>query len=231
MRRAPARHAEDWAFDAIYPPAIREVSRRYWTPVEVARRAARMFHQAGVRRVLDVGSGVGKFVLVAAAAVPEISFVGVEQRARLVEIATRAREQLNLRNALFVTADATSSSWRSFDGFYFFNPFAENLFTDGEQLDDEVERTESRFYREVVRAERALREASLGTRVITYHGMSGRMPACYDLAQSVRAGSDWLRSWVKTSEINEGFYLEYGDEVVLHRSDGRIEECSGAADE
>ena len=165
-----------------------------------------------------MGSGVGKFVLVAAAEVPDVCFVGVEQRPRLVEIAERARRQLELSNALFVTAEATSSSWRSFDGFYFFNPFAENLFTDGEQLDDDVERTESRFRREIVRAEHALREARLGTVVVTYHGMSGPMPACYELAENVRAGSDWLRSWVKTHELAEGFYLDCGDEVVLHRA-------------
>ena len=222
MIRAVGRHVQDREFDSIYPPSIREVSPRYWTPVDVARRAARMLRRAGARRVLDVGCGVGKFVLVAADAAPEICFVGVEQRARLVEIANRARERLALQNALFVTADATMSSWRSFDAFYFFNPFAESLFTDGEQLDDDVELSKTRFYREVVRTERALREARLGTVVVTYHGMSGRMPACYELSENVRAGTDWLRAWVKTREIAEGFYLESGDEVILHRADGAL---------
>jgi SAM-dependent methyltransferase len=210
----------DAAFDSIYPPSIRAISRRFWTPVEVARRAADLFRQAGARRVLDVGSGVGKFVLVAAGAAPGMRFVGVEQRGHLVEIARRAKDQLRVPNAFFVLGEATASSWRIFDGFYFFNPFAENLFDPGERLDDEVELTELRFFRDVVRTERALREAPLGTSVVTYHGMSGRMPACYELSQSVRAGSDWLRLWVKTKERAEGFFLEYGDGVVLHRADG-----------
>src|ERR1019366_6205983 len=102
------KHAEDWAFDSIYPPSIRAISRRYWTPVDVARRAARLLWRAGARRVLDVGSGVGKFVLVAAGAVPEVRFVGVEQRPHLVEVARRAHEQLQLQNALFVVGEATS---------------------------------------------------------------------------------------------------------------------------
>ena len=222
MTRSSARHAEDWAFDAIYPPAIRAISRRFWTPVDVARRAARLLWQAGARRVLDVGSGVGKFVLVAAGAVPEMRFVGVEQRPHLVEVARRAHEQLQLPNVRFVVGEATSSSWHNFDGFYFFNPFAENLFVDEDRLDDAVELTDSRFFRDVVRTERALREAPLGTAVVTYHGMSGRMPACYDLSQTTRAGADWLRLWVKTRERAEGFFLEYGDGVVLHRADGQI---------
>jgi hypothetical protein len=121
-----------------------------------------------------------------------------------------------------VVGEATSSSWHNFDGFYFFNPFAENLFVDEDRLDDAVELTDSRFFRDVVRTERALREAPLGTAVVTYHGMSGRMPACYDLSQTTRAGADWLRLWVKTQEHAEGFFLEYGDGVALHRPDGAL---------
>jgi SAM-dependent methyltransferase len=218
----PEKGAEDAAFDSIYPPSIRAISRRFWTPVDVARRAANLFRQAGARRVLDVGSGVGKFVLVAAGAVPEVSFVGVEQRAHLVDVAKRAQERLRLPNAFFVVGEATASSWRIFDGFYFFNPFAENLFVDGDQLDDAVELSESRFFRDVLRTERALREAPLGTSVVTYHGMSGRMPACYELSQTTCAGSDWLRLWVKTQERAEGFFRECGDGVVRHRADGAL---------
>lgn len=216
----PECGGEDAAFDSVYPPPIRAVSRRFWTPVEVARRAANLFRQAGARRVLDVGSGAGKFVLVAAGAVPEASFVGVEQRAHLVDVARRAQEQLRLSNAFFVVGDATASSWRGFDGFYFFNSFAENLFDRTGRLDDAVELTESRFVRDILRTERALREAPLGTAVVTYHGLSGRVPACYDLRQATRAGSDWLRLWVKTKEGGEGFFLEGDDDVVLHRADG-----------
>jgi SAM-dependent methyltransferase len=218
----PENPAEDGAFDSVYPPSIRAVSRRFWTPVDVARRAANMFRRAGARRVLDVGSGAGKFVLVAAGAVPEASFVGVEQRTHLVDVARRAHERLRLPNAFFVVGDATASSWRGFDGFYFFNSFAENLFFIDDRLDDAVDLTESRFVRDVLRAERALREAPLGTAVVTYHGMSGRMPACYELMQIERAGSDWLRLWVKTQERAEGFFLECGDSVTLHRADGAL---------
>jgi hypothetical protein len=213
---------EDATFDSVYPPAIRAVSRRFWTPVDVARRAAYLFRQAGARRVLDVGSGAGKFVLVAAGAVPELSFVGVEQRAHLVDVARKAHERWRRPNAFFVVGEATASSWRGFDGFYFFNTFAENLFDRDGRLDDAVELTESRFVRDVLRTERALREAPLGTAVVTYHGMSGRMPACYELRQATRAGSDWLRLWVKAKELGEGFFLEWGDDVVRHRADGAL---------
>jgi hypothetical protein len=213
---------EDTAFDAVYPLAIRAVSRHFWTPVRVAKRAAQMFRQAGARRVLDVGAGAGKFVLVAAAEAPDVFFVGIEQRAHLIDVACRAQGRLQVANASFRVGDVTEPTWSTFDGFYFFNPLAENLFADGEQLDDTVELTEARFFCDVLRVERRLRAAPLGTAVVTYHGMSGRMPACYELSESERAGSDWLRLWVKRRERGEGFFIEVDDRVVLHRPDGAL---------
>jgi SAM-dependent methyltransferase len=210
---------EDVAFDAIYPQPVRLISRRFWTPVGIARRAAQMLREAGARKVLDVGSGVGKFVLVAAGAAPEMIFLGVEHRPHLVDVARQAHRQMRLPNAAFVLGDATSSSWAGFDGFYFFNPFAENVFITNDRIDDAVELTDSRLFRDVLRTEYALRKAPLGTAIVTYHSMSGRMPACYELSRGERAGSDWLRLWVKTRERAEGFFLEHGDIVVLHRAD------------
>jgi SAM-dependent methyltransferase len=188
---------DDHAFDSIYPAAIRALSSRFWTPVEVARRAASLLRQAGARRVLDVGAGVGKFALVAAAAMPELQFVGIEQRKQLVEVARRARQRLGIANARFRVGDATLAAWHAYDAFYFFNPFAENVFCGGECIDNRVELTESRFVRDVMRADHALRAAPNGTAVLTYHGSSGRIPSCYDLSHSERAGSDWLQLWVK----------------------------------
>jgi predicted RNA methylase len=177
---------EDAAFDAIYPPSLQAISRRFWTPVSVARRAARLFRDAGALRVLDVGAGVGKFVLVAAAEVPEATFVGVEQREQLVEAARRAQERLGVSNASFVHGEASAMRWDGFQGFYFFNPLGES--------------EEEKLRRDVAHIEGALRTAPPGTTVVTYHGMSGTMPSSYSLARSERAGSDWLRSWTKTRE-------------------------------
>jgi SAM-dependent methyltransferase len=189
--------SEDRSFDSIYPADVRALSSRFWTPVAVARRAAALFQEAGARRVLDVGAGVGKFALVAAAAAPELHFVGIEQRKQLVEVARRARSKLRVANARFRAGDVTLAAWRSFDAFYFFNPFAENVFAGHERIDDRVELTESRFARDLMRVDRSLRSAVGGTVVIAYHGTSGNIPPCYDLSHSERAGTDWLQVWVK----------------------------------
>jgi len=212
--------SEDVTFDSIYPRPIRAISRRFWTPVGVARRAAQLFRQAGARSVADVGSGVGKFVLIAAASAPEICFVGIEHRPHLVAAARQVQARLKVPNAFFLVGEATRVPELGFDGLYFFNPFAENLFNGDDAIDDAVELTESRFFRDTRRMEDALRAAPLGTAIVTYHGMSGRMPACYEPVVSEPAGSDWLRLWVKKRDAAAGFFLELDDGVVLHRPDG-----------
>jgi SAM-dependent methyltransferase len=213
---AVIRAPEDVEFDRVYPHAIRAISRRHWTPVAVARRAAQLLQRAGARRVLDVGSGVGKFVLVAAATAPEVTFVGVEHRARLVEIARTAQVRLRLPNASFVCGEASEVPWCDFDGLYFFNPFIENLFADGDRIDLALEMTEARFDRDVQRTEAALRASPVGTAVVTYHGMGARIPGCYEPVRSERAGSDFLRLWVKRHERAEGFHLDVGDGIERH---------------
>jgi SAM-dependent methyltransferase len=211
---------EDVAFDRIYPPAIRALSRRHWTPVSIGCRVAELFRKAGARRVLDVGAGVGKFALVAATAEPALDFVGVERRARLVRIARIAAFQLGIGNALFLEGDATTARWHDFDGLYFFNPLAENLFGRPDRIDNDVELSSSRFVREVLRVEEALRVAPTGTVVVTYHGTSTRVPTSYEVAHAERAGSDWLRVWTKARDSDDGsLFVDVGDEIVRWRPD------------
>lgn len=127
---------------------------------------------------------------------------------------------MRLTNVHFYGGDASRVPWVGYDGFHVFNPFAENLFSDDEAIDGTVERSRERFLEHVLRVERALREVPMGTTIVTYHGMSARVPACYELHDSERAGSDWLRVWRKERPDRHGFFLEHGKVVVLHRPDG-----------
>jgi SAM-dependent methyltransferase len=206
---------DDADFDRVYPAAIRALSRRFWTPVRVAQRAATLLRDAGARRVLDVGSGVGKFALVAAATEPDLDVVGIEQRAGLVRLARIAALRLGIDNALFVEGDATAAPWRAFDGLYFFNPLAENLFDKADRIDDRVELSSLRFVRDLVRVEEGLRVAAIGKVVVTYHGSSTRIPTSFELNHEERAGSDWLRVWTKARASDDGsFFVEVGDRIV-----------------
>jgi SAM-dependent methyltransferase len=217
--RASSCRIEDTAFDrTLYPDAICALSARFWTPIGVAARAARLFRWAGARSVLDVGAGAGKFVLAAAVAEPDLDFVGIEQRGGLVDVARKAGRRLKIPNAYFLTGDFATVPWGLFDGLYFFNPLSENLFAKGEAIDDGVELSRSRFVRDVLRVEEALRTVRLGTLVVTYHGSSTRIPASFELSHSERAGSDRLRLWTKRRKFDDGsFFVEIEDRIMLWR--------------
>src|SRR5262249_1100007 len=77
--------ADQW-FDRFLPDDRRAVSRRFWTPLIVATRAAEWLDDLKVRTIVDIGSGAGKFCVVAALAGPG-RFIGLEQRSRLVAAA------------------------------------------------------------------------------------------------------------------------------------------------
>src|SRR5947209_1589202 len=83
------RCVRDARFDRVYPPLAQSVSRRFWTPVRVALTGAGWLREARSQRLLDVGSGVGKFCIVTQLAAGCATH-GVEQRESLVEAARAA---------------------------------------------------------------------------------------------------------------------------------------------
>jgi SAM-dependent methyltransferase len=213
---------DDDAFDALYPREIRRISRRFWTPLETARRAAALLRDAGARQVLDVGSGVGKFALVAGATAPQLHVTGIEQREHLVAVANVARQALRLTNVRFIHGNATDRSWAGFDGFYFFNSFAENLFEPSDRLDNCADLSMATFARDVKRSFTALTKAPVGTAVATFYGSSGRVPCTYELSHQEAAGAGWLRLWQKQDVADDGsFFVEDGDRLVQHDAAGK----------
>jgi SAM-dependent methyltransferase len=211
----------DEAFDAVYPPEVRRISHRFWTPVETARRAATLLHDAGSRNVLDVGSGVGKFALVAAATFEDLIVTGVEQRAGLVEAARAARRALGITNVRLLLGDATEVPWQPYDGFYFYNSFAENLFDPDDRIDDRAPLSFARFARDVQRTWRLFGTVGVGTNIATYYGCSGRVPCTFELAHQEAAGSGWLRLWTQTDATPDGsFFVEDGEHIVRHPAEG-----------
>lgn len=192
---------DDDVFDAIYAPRWRVLSWQHWTPIEVADLAVDWLIGGGARRVLDVGAGVGKLCVYGGLVAPdEVTFVGVEQRAELVEAArqTAARlgvaDRVELRHA---TLDAIDPS--EFDAFYLFNPFAENLSTDenDELIDRNVPLSSERFRHDVALVEDWLRRAQSGTRLVTFFGFGGVIPDDFRLVASQRVAGDALRAWEK----------------------------------
>lgn len=189
--------SSDALFDRELPRYVRDRSRQYWTPVAVAARVAASFREWGAGRVLDVGCGPGKFCVVAACLQPELQFHGIDRRQRLVRLGTRLARRFGADNVRLSAGDVTQMQWEHYDGFYFFNPFAESTFEACERFDDTVDLSMVRFGSELLRVESLLEKASPGTVVVTYHGLGGPIPASYELVADERAGSDRIRTWVQ----------------------------------
>lgn len=219
----PIDDTSDAQFDALLPRPARRVSSVYWTPVRVARRAAQIFDDLGVSRVLDVGSGPGKFCIVAGARAPRISFVGIEHRPHLVAAAHALAVSVGTTNVSFVHGDATSFPWTDFDGFYVFNSFAENSYPSDNQLDQTVELSHARRIDDVMRVERWLATRDPGTILLTYHGLGGPIPGSYEQVHVEAAGSDWLRAWRRGRAVaNDRYWLEDAADVRLATIEGVV---------
>jgi SAM-dependent methyltransferase len=188
--------ADAW-FDQHLPRRVRARSLQFWTPVSVAAHAAGIFHKCGAKRILDVGCGPGKFCLVAGFLRPELEVHGVEQRPRLVRQGQRMARYLGVRNVRFSVGDVTRIEWDRYDGFYFFNPFGENMFRKADRFDDLERFSPTRFGTELLAVERLLAQARVGTVLVTYHGVGGPIPSSYTLVSDERLGSDHVRTWVK----------------------------------
>jgi predicted RNA methylase len=199
----------DRDFDRLYPHQARALSRAFWTPVRVAQRAVQLLfasetasegasrNESRSPRVLDVGAGVGKFCIVAAA-MTGVEVTGIEHRENLVAIARATALRLGVR-ARFLHGDLAAADWGAFDAFYFYNPFFENVHVDN-HIDERVELSARRFAADRGAAIGLLGRARPGTRVVTYHGLGAELPSTYRLLANESAGSDMLKLWVKQTE-------------------------------
>jgi hypothetical protein len=200
-------------FDSVYPHAVQDVSARYWTPVSVALTGAAWLRDAGADSTLDVGSGAGKFCIVAALA-RNLEIQGVEQRATLIESAEHAARAYRATTAFHHTTIQNVDP-RRFTAFYFYNPFGENQYPSEDRFDDLVELSSTRALRDVTHAECWLDTAPAGTLALTYHGFGGRVPDTYALLKELQCRGGPLRLWQKQDSARaSGFLLEL-DDIVL----------------
>lgn len=193
VNKNEALFVDDDAFDALYPGHIRTLSARHWTPLSVAGKAAEFLAQAG-SRVLDIGSGVGKFCLAGAHFYPESFFYGVEQRHELIIYAEDAKNCLRLPNAHFIYANMTQINFKEFDHFYFYNSFYENVDLE-DSIDNTIDTSYSLYdyYTQYLRA--ALDQKPAGTRLVTYHSAEEEIPSSYCLADV--SYDTLLKMWIK----------------------------------
>jgi len=193
-------HLLDRAFDRFLPLDLQALSSMYWTPLQVVQRAARWLSDLDVRTVVDVGSGSGKFC-VAAALTSDCRFLGLEQRPRLVAAARALAELFAVEDRVeFVEGTLGETDVPPADAYYFFNPFGENLYGAGDNIDEDVELSDERYGRDVAIAEDLLRRVPAGTFLLTYNGFGGRVPEGYQEVRVDREMPSVLRMWQKVRE-------------------------------
>jgi len=192
-------YAENWfssdeQFNQLYPLPIQVLARRHWTPLAVARKVAHFLAAENNVRILDIGSGVGKFCLAASYYKPNAFYYGVEQRKSLVNHAETAREILHFDNVSFFYGNFTLLDFRNYDHFYFYNSFYENL-AGTDKIDDTIDYTSGLYNYYNRYLYKQLEQKPAGTRLATFHSLEDEIPACY-----LVVGSDFdnlLKFWIK----------------------------------
>lgn len=183
----------DAEFNTIYPRRIRNLSEKHWTPVAIAKAAAEYLVSFPGEKILDIGSGVGKFCLVGAANTAG-HFTGVEQRKHLVELSTKLSWTHGFQNVKFIHGNITTVDFSDYDAFYFFNSFHENLDVD-QKIDDTIG-LNAKFYDHYSRyLVQQLSTLRTGTRLATYCTLSEVVPQSFRLVDS--HFNDLLNFWEK----------------------------------
>lgn len=190
----PTCYINDAVFDLLYPERIRKLSREHWTPMGIAKKSAKFLASGPGKKILDIGSGVGKFCFIGAHCFPEVSFYGIEQREELYRYALAVRKLTAAKNVDFIHGNFTQIDLADFDHFYFYNAFFENLASEG-HIDQQIEYSSTLYHYYSRHLFNALDAKPSGTRVVTFHSLEDEVPPSYQL---VDATVDLLlKMWVK----------------------------------
>ena len=186
--------SSDDQLNEIYPISIQSKADRHWTPLNVARKTSSFLAAENNVRILDIGSGVGKFCLAAAFYKPKAFYYGVEQRKTLINYADTAREKLGLGNVSFMHGNFTALDFRNYDHFYFFNAFYENL-AGTDKIDDSIDYSGELYNYYNRYLYKQLEQKPAGTRLATYHSLEDEVPRGYHIVGSEM--DNLLKFWIK----------------------------------
>lgn len=183
----------DTHFDGLYQRHIGSLSAVHWTPLDVVEEASDYLAVPGCR-VLDVGSGAGKFCIAAGSRHSKATFYGIEHRQHLVEEAERVRLLTGVPNVTFRFGNVTELQSDDFDHFYFYNSFCEQMQPWG-RIDNTVKISADlyRLYKSHFHA--MLENKPADTRLVTYHTPNSEIPKSYKLVRNTY--KKCLKLWIK----------------------------------
>lgn len=194
-----SKHVSNSRFDSFFPDNIRKISSRHWTPVEVCLEVVKLLGTSPRMKILDIGSGCGKFCLVSALAFPDLQLTGIEQRPHLVTVAQNLATEFNVTNTNFILGNMMDIVWNEFDEFYLFNPFYENTLMPSDRIDLTIPTSQVLYELYLDTVLEKLKGLKKGSRVVTYHGFGGTFPTEFDLSIKAPCGTSYLELWIKKS--------------------------------
>lgn len=165
---------DDAAFENALKKSVQGHSYIHWTPIEVIKAAVDWLGtgnstsdgKPSANRILDIGSGVGKFCLIGAMN-SKAHFTGVETRKNLVDEAVNMKKQLQLKNVDFIHSDVKEIDFSNFTSFYFYNPFCELMALSG-TIDDQIKFDEEAYYIYQDFVADQLKRTPKGTKLVKY---------------------------------------------------------------
>ena len=184
---------DDDTFNQLYPNHIKKLANRHWTPVVVAKMAAEYLAQKPDTKILDIGSGAGKFCLIGAACTQGI-FYGIEQRNYLVEISKEIVSKYDFKNIEFIHSNINIINFSDYEAFYYFNSFYENIDTSC-PIDNHVLPNTDLFYSYSNYVKQQLHNTPAGTLLVTYYTDPVDIPNNFTLSHSAHYG--FLKFWKK----------------------------------
>jgi SAM-dependent methyltransferase len=190
--------SEESHFCQLYPLTIQQLDRTHWSPLIVAYKACQFLADRNGVKILDIGSGVGKFCFAGAYYKPSAFFYGVEQREYLVELAQKARGKLGRMKVTFEHKNFTQMDFDEFDSFYFYNSFFENL-EGTNKIDDTIEYSLELYDYYNRFLIKKLSQKSVGTKLATYQSFGYEIPSSYVLVDTQMNGE--LKFWIKHADV------------------------------
>ncbi|MFZ5978548.1 methyltransferase domain-containing protein [Hydrotalea sp.] len=184
----------DATFHQLYPKEIQLLAKKHWTPIEVARIAADFLVSQKNEKILDIGSGAGKFCIVAGYYKPDAFFYGVEQRKSLIEVAEAAKLKLGIPNAFFIEGNFTQLNFNDYHHFYFYNAFFENI-AGTDKIDESIDYSLELYNYYNRYLYKQLETKPAGTKLVTFHSLENEVPRNYTLVDARM--DNLLKCWIK----------------------------------
>jgi SAM-dependent methyltransferase len=189
----------DEEFDLIYPSDIKSLSKRHWTPVSIAKIASDFLCYDKDLKILDIGSGVGKFCMVGATLKPQCQFFGIDIRENYIKLSNKLKGSYRIRNVEFLNKDILELSLNYYDCIYFFNSFQERI--DNTAYIDNYSELSYDLYKDYTKHIFSQFDSMpIGTRIATYHTADFYIPGNYTMVGKLFDAK--LKFYIKTNNLN-----------------------------